>query len=159
MTKKELQIWVQQAVSYNISEYTVPWVAAGSPFGYELALEWIDSKEEHIAAAGWSTLSSLMALKPDTELDLPAIRSLLARIVTDISKAPNRVRHIMNGFIVAVGSYVLPLTKDALATAKKIGTVTVDNNGSCCTIPDAADYIKKVEARGSLGKKKKTVKC
>ena len=159
MTKKDLQTWVRQAVSNNISEYTVPWVAAGSPHGYELALEWIDSKEEHIAAAGWSTLSSLMALKPDTELDLPGIKALLARIVTTISKSPNRVVYAMNGFIVAVGSYVLPLTKEALAAAKKIGTVTVDTNGTCCKVPDAADYIRKVEARGSLGKKKKTVKC
>jgi hypothetical protein len=54
---------------------------------------------------------------------------------------------------------VLPLTKEALATAKKIGAVTVETNGTCCKVPDAADYIKKVEARGSLGKKKKTVKC
>jgi len=34
MTKKELQIWVRQAVSQNISDYTVPWVAAGSPYKY-----------------------------------------------------------------------------------------------------------------------------
>ena len=159
MTKKELQTWVRQAVSNNISEYTVPWVAAGSPYGYELALEWIDSKEEHIAAAGWSTLSSLMALKPDTELDLPGIKALLARIVTTISKSPNRVVYTMNGFIVSVGSYVLPLTKEALAAAKKIGVVIVDTNGTCCQVPDATAYIKKVEARGTLGKKKKTVKC
>jgi len=91
-----------------------------------------------------------MALKPDSELDLPGIKALLARIVTTISKAPNRVVYTMNSFIVAVGSYVLPLTKEALATAKKIGTVTVDTNGTCCQVPDAADYIKKVEARGSL---------
>src|SRR5471030_3197011 len=29
MTKAELQTWVKQAVSNNISGYTVPWVAAG----------------------------------------------------------------------------------------------------------------------------------
>src|SRR5580700_2538052 len=42
MTKKDLSIWVKQAVSNNISEYTVPWIAAESKFGYELAMEWID---------------------------------------------------------------------------------------------------------------------
>jgi hypothetical protein len=46
MTKEDLQTWVKMAVSQNISEYTVPWVAAGSRFGFELALEWIDAKEE-----------------------------------------------------------------------------------------------------------------
>src|SRR5471030_1681107 len=61
MTKKDLQAWVELAVSDNISAYTVPWVAAGGKYGFELAMQWIDSKEEHIAAAGWSTLSNLVA--------------------------------------------------------------------------------------------------
>jgi len=33
-------------------------------------LEWIDSKKDFIATAGWATLSSLVAIKPDNELDL-----------------------------------------------------------------------------------------
>src|ERR1700722_4496425 len=36
MTEAELQAWVQAAVSNNISEYTVPWVAAGNPQGFAL---------------------------------------------------------------------------------------------------------------------------
>src|ERR1700733_6090179 len=65
MTRTDLQTWVKQAVSQNISEYTVPWVATGSKYGYELALEWIDTKKEHIAAAGWSTLTNWVSAKPD----------------------------------------------------------------------------------------------
>lgn len=60
MSRQDLEGWVRQALSQNISEYTVPWVAAGSPHGYELALQWIDAKEEHIAAAGWATLGSIV---------------------------------------------------------------------------------------------------
>jgi hypothetical protein len=55
-------------------------VTADSPHGYELALEWIDSKKEYIAAAGWVTLSRLVSLKPDTALDLPKLKALLARV-------------------------------------------------------------------------------
>src|ERR1700749_3342427 len=44
MTKADLQTWAEQAISNNIAEYTVPWVAAGSKHGFEMALEWIDSK-------------------------------------------------------------------------------------------------------------------
>src|SRR3981081_3131644 len=53
MTKKDLQRWVEQAYWYMLSEYTVPWVAAESPHGWTLGLEWIESKTEGIAAAGW----------------------------------------------------------------------------------------------------------
>ena len=159
MTRADLQTWVKQAVSNNISEYTVPWVATGSKYGYEQALEWINSPEEHIAAAGWSTLSNLVSLKPDSELDISSLKKLLLRVTQTIHSAKNRVRHTMNGFVIAVGSYVLALTDDAIATAKKISEVTVDMNGTACKVPDAAEYIMKVKDRGSLGKKKKMVKC
>ena len=159
MTKEDLQTWVQQALSQNISEYTVPWVAAGGRYGYELATEWIDSDVEHIAASGWSTLNNLVALKPDEMMDLPALKALLARVAKTINTANNRVKYTMNGFMVALGCYVNPLMADAIATANKIGTVTVDMNGTACKVPAAIDYIEKLKARGSLGKKKKTVKC
>ncbi|GGA84220.1 DNA alkylation repair protein [Puia dinghuensis] len=159
MTKKDLQTWVEQALSHNICDYTVPWVAAGSPHGYALALEWIDAKEEHIAAAGWGTLGCWVSLKADKDLDLPALKNLVSRVAKTIHTAPNRVRYVMNNFIISVGAYVTPLTKEAIATAGKIGEVTVDMNGTCCKVPDAKEYIGKIEARGSLGKKKKMVKC
>src|SRR5262245_50781061 len=74
MTKKDLQRWVKGAYWHILSEYTVPWVAAGSPHGRELALEWMESDNERVAAAGWATLGSLVATKPDDELDLAELK-------------------------------------------------------------------------------------
>jgi 3-methyladenine DNA glycosylase AlkD len=159
MTKTDLQTWVKQAVSNNISEYTVPWVAAGSRFGLELGLEWINAPEEHIAAAGWSTLSNIVTMKPDEELDMQLLKLLLARVVKTIHKAENRVRSAMNGFVISTGAYVPPLTDNAMAAAREIGPVTVDTNGTACKVPDAADYIVKTRNRNNPFKKKKTVKC
>ena len=45
MTKKDLQRWLANATHSPLASFTVPWVAAGSPHGWELALEWIDSKK------------------------------------------------------------------------------------------------------------------
>jgi 3-methyladenine DNA glycosylase AlkD len=159
MTKADLQTWAKQAVSQNISEYTVPWVAAEGDHGFELALQWIDSKEEHIAAAGWSTLSSIVSLKEDAELDIPKIKSLLDRVAKNIHSSENRVVSTMNAFVIAVGSYVKALTEHAIATAKKFGKVEVDKNGTACKVPVATEYISKMKAKGTLGTKKKTVKC
>lgn len=150
MTKTDLQTWVSQALSHNISEWIVPWVAAMSKHGYELGLKWIDAPEEHIAAAGWATLGGWVSLKQDADLDLPILSSLLARVVKTISSADDRVRHTMNGFVISVGGYVTPLSADAINAAKKIGPGVS---------PDAVAYIEKMKARGTLGKKKKTVKC
>jgi 3-methyladenine DNA glycosylase AlkD len=159
MTAADLQSWAEKAVSQNISEYTVPWVAAASHHGLELALRWIDSKTDHIAASGWSTLGGLAALKPDTELDAALFTKLIDRVAKSIHKAGNRERYAMNSFLISVGVYFPALTSHALAVAATIGTITVDDNGTACKVPDAAEYINKSIAKGQHGKKKKTLKC
>ncbi|HTA62980.1 MAG TPA: DNA alkylation repair protein [Bacteroidia bacterium] len=159
MTKKDLTLWVTQAKSTNISDYTVPWIAAESHHGYELAMEWIQSKIQHVAAAGWATLSSLVSIKPDTDLNTTELKKLLSHIETNIQKVPDQVRAKMNGFIIALGSFVPALTNDALTTAKKIGTITIIKEGTACKTPDATTYINKVKNKGTLGKKKKMARC
>ena len=159
MSKKDIQQWAEKSTSSGISEYTVAWVAAESEFGWELGMQWIDSPKEKIASTGWNTLAGVIAMKPDNELDMGTIKKLLQRIVKEIHSAPNRVRYTMNGFVIGVGAYIKELTKEAIETSKKIGTVYVDMGGTACVVPSAGDYIKKMEAKGSIGKKKKTVKC
>jgi hypothetical protein len=159
MSKKDIQQWAEKSPSHGISEYTVAWVAAESEYGWELGMKWIDSPKETIASSGWNTLSGVIAMKPDNELDIGLIKKLLQRIVKEIHSAPNRVRYTMNGFVIGVGGYIKELTKEAIEVSKKIGDVYVDMGGTACKVPSAPDYIKKMEARGSIGKKKKTVKC
>lgn len=159
MSKKDIQQWAEGSNSMGISEYTVAWVAAESNYGWELGMKWIDSPKETIASSGWNTLSGVIAMKPDNELDIATIKKLLQRIIKEIHSAPNRVRYTMNGFVIGVGGYIKELTKEATEIAKKIGDVYVDMGGTACKVPSAPDYIKKMEVRGSIGKKKKTVKC
>ena len=159
MTKKDLQRWVEKAYAGSLPGATVAWVAAGSPHGRELALEWIESRQPMVACAGWSTLSHLVALKDDAELDLPELKRLLQRVKKTIHKAPDVVRYGMNGFIIAVGGYVKALTDLAIRTGEAIGPVIADLGNNNCEVPFAPDYIRKVEQHGNLGKKRKTVKC
>jgi 3-methyladenine DNA glycosylase AlkD len=159
MTKADLQKWVENAYWYMISEYTVPWVAAESNFGFEIALEWIDSDSELICSAGWNTLSNLAAYKNDNELNLEKFSELLDYITDNIHKAENRVRYCMNNYIISVGSYILSLRQKAYSTSDKIGIVKVDMGGTSCKVPDAHIYIDKVLERNPDSKKKKTVRC
>jgi 3-methyladenine DNA glycosylase AlkD len=159
MTKKDLRHWAEKANCPSISEYTVSWVAAEGIHGWELALEWIDSKKESVASSGWATLSGLVSLKDDKELDLNELKQLLQRIQKTIHDQPNRVKYVMNGFVIAVGCYVESLTDLALKTADKIGPVEVEMSGTACKVPLASESIQKVQKRGAIGKKRKTVKC
>ena len=137
----------------------MPWVAAGSNHGRELAIKWIESKKEGVASAGWATLSSLVAIKDDSEMDLAELRRLLERVGKTIHQQPNRVRYSMNRFVIAVGGSVKSLTDLALKTAAKIGQVWVDMGGTACKTPNAAEYIEKIRQRGRIGKKRKSAKC
>ena len=159
MTKRQLDAWARKADWQMIAEYTVPWVASESPHGRDLALKWIEAKKEHVAAAGWNTYAGIVATVPDDELDLKEVQALLKRVEKQIDSAVNRVRYCMNGFVIAVGSYVAPLQKQAKATAKAIGKVEVDMEGTACKVPLATEYIAKVEKAGRAGKKRKTIRC
>jgi hypothetical protein len=159
MTKKDLQRWVDGAYCPGLAQYTVPWVAAEGPHGLELARKWIDSRKELVASAGWSTWSGLVALREDSELDLQEVEGLLERVESTIHGERNQVRYVMNAFVIAVGAYVKPLNPVARKTAKAIGLVTVDMGDTSCKVPSALQYISKIEQRGAVGRKRKTVKC
>jgi 3-methyladenine DNA glycosylase AlkD len=160
MTAKELSAWAEGAANLQmIAEYTVPWVTVENPHACDLAKQWIKSKKEHVASSGWCTFSGLVATKPDDALDLAEIESLLGTVVKGIKSAQNRERYTMNGFVIAVGSYVKPLSKQAKAAARQIGAVSVDVGETACSVPVASAYIEKIEASGRVGKKRKTIRC
>jgi 3-methyladenine DNA glycosylase AlkD len=157
--KADLERWVKGAPWHMISHYTVPWVAAESRYGAELARKWIDSKSEQIASAGWATFASMAATLPDEKLDLAEFERLVDRAMREIHAAPNLVRYVMNGFLIAVGGAIKPLHAKAKAAAKKVGAVAVDMGDTECKVPLATDYIDKVVKAGKLGVKRKSAKC
>jgi 3-methyladenine DNA glycosylase AlkD len=158
MTPEDLEEWASAAPWSMISD-AVAGVAADSPHGWTLGRKWIDSEHENVAVAGWSTLAGVVAVRPDNELDLPAIRRLLNHVGRKIHKAPNRVRYVMNGFVISAGAAVADLTEEALSIANKIGPVEVDMGETACKVPAAAEYIEKIRGMGRIGRKRKTARC
>jgi 3-methyladenine DNA glycosylase AlkD len=160
LSAEKLHNWAKQAAGMQmISEYTIPWLAADHPRARELALEWIASKEPHIAASGWCTYAGLLSVRPDDELDLREVDALMERVLTEIGSAPNRVKYTMNLFVICAGGYVKPLLKRARQVAKQLGQVKVDTGDTECKVPNASAYIEKMEKAGRIGKKRKTLRC
>lgn len=155
----DLRLWAHTASWHMISEYTVAWVAAESAHGWQLAREWINSPEPKLQTTGWATLSSLLTITPDAQLDKAWLLHLLQLVPTLVDAAANRVRYTMNGFVIACGCAVPDLTAKAMATARMMGKVTVSMGATACKVPDAATYIQKCLEKGSVGKKKKTARC
>jgi 3-methyladenine DNA glycosylase AlkD len=157
MTKRDLNLWLKAKSKPILG--MVASVAAGSPHGWALALEWIESPKESVAATGWTTLSALVGIEPDDELNLPTLKQLLVRVGKTIHQQPDNVRYAMNGFVIALGAYVKSLTVLAIETAEKIGPVSVDMGDTSCEVPFAPEYLRKIEKRGTIGKKRKSAKC
>jgi hypothetical protein len=159
MTKKQLEHWAKRATCEAVCSYTVSWVATESEHARELAMKWINAKKPALAISGWATYAGIVATRPDAELDLVEIKGLLDRVVREVHTAPNKVRYLMNSFVISVGGYVKPLLKQAKAAARQIGEVEVDMGDTACEVPSAMAYIEKIEKLGRVGKKRKTMKC
>lgn len=159
MTKTDLRRWLSKANCITHCGTVVAAVTAESRYGIELAREWIAARQEAKAQTGWTTLSNLVSIKDDADLDLPELKRLLKQVAQTIHQQPNMVRYAMNGFVISTGCYVSSLTDVALRTAEKIGTVSVDMGQTACKVPAAVDYIHKVQQRGTIGKKRKTARC
>jgi 3-methyladenine DNA glycosylase AlkD len=159
ITKEDLNNWVKKAYWYMLSEYTVAQVAAETEFGFELANEWIESDKPTIQAAGWATLSNLASISPDNNIDLFTYSQLLTHISENIDLAANRVKYAMNGFVIAVGSYIKPLNDKAIKVAESIGKIKVDMGDTSCKVPYAFEYLNNVIEKKGIGVKRKSARC
>ncbi len=159
MTSKQLDHWAKSAWWHMLSEYSVPFVASEHPDAFKIAVKWIKSKQLAIQSSGWSTYSAAISTRTDSQLDLAEIEQLMKTVEVTIHKADNRVKYVMNSFVIAVGCYVKPLLAEAKATAKRLGAVEINMGATACKVPLATDCIAKVEKMNRIGQKRKTAKC
>ena len=158
-TKEELRNWAENGTWYMVSEYAVAWNLAESLYCIELSKEWIDSDNPKLQQVAWAALASYLSVTPNDEIDISFHEKLIDRIVKDLHSSANRVRYVMNGYLIALGSAIPELTEKCKRAGEEIGKVDVQMGNTACKVPDIKTYIEKVEQRGSVGKKKKTCKC
>jgi len=120
-------------------------LAGANPQASACVERWTAADGEWIESAGWQVLGHL-ALHDPTLPDA-AFMPYLATIERDIHTRKNRVRHAMNGALIAIGTRNAALEAAALTVAAAIGPVIVDHGQTGCKTPDAVTYIRKVQAR------------
>lgn len=145
MQRRELEAWLEQAKNYIVTD-AISGLAARSAAAQELARSWIESRAEHVAAAGWNVVSILAM---DRLLAPDQARELIERIRAGIHGAANRTRHAMNNALIAIGGSMDELRTAALEAARAIGKVQVDHGETGCKTPDAAEYIDKMTKRAA----------
>jgi 3-methyladenine DNA glycosylase AlkD len=141
---KMLEAWAKDLDVYSLTDAFTKLVSA-TALARKKMEKWTKSRQEWIGASGWQ-LVSFLAMN-DRELTDDYFESYLSLIESNIHNSKNRVRHTMNGAMIAIGLRSPGLEKKALAVAKKIGPVTVDHGETACKTPDVAEYIQKAKGR------------
>ncbi len=140
----EIEAWAEDLDNYVLIDEMAAFVAR-TPFLDGCADDWTGSGREWRASAGW-TLVAQQALAANTLTD-EYFENRLAGIESGIAMAGNRVRHCMNGALIAIGGRNERLRASAIAAAGRIGPVVVDHGETSCKTPEAVAYIDRIWAR------------
>lgn len=142
--RSEIEAWAGDLGNYVLIDEMAAFIAR-TPFLDGCAEDWTTGDGEWRASAGW-TLVAQQALAGDALGD-EYFERRLESIESGIATAANRVRHCMNGALIAIGGRNESLRESATAAARRIGPVVVDHGETSCKTPEAAAYIDRIWAR------------
>lgn len=143
MSKTRARRWLRAVDNYILAE-ALGGLLAQSPHARELSDEWRDSPAEWPASVGWFIVACT-AEQADV-WSAEELRSLVAQIEAEIAERPNRVRHEMNGVLIAIGLRDESMRRMVLDAAGRLGPIHVDHGETGCKTPDIAPYIERTLA-------------
>ena len=137
-----LQSWVQSISYYALADVFVQQLVSKCPHRDALMLRWLEAPGEYVAQAGWDLVASKTT---DKSVRDEFFKPYLQRIEREIQAERNRVRHAMDGALIAIGMRSENLRVQAVAATRRIGPVIVDHGETGCKTPSAEQYIAKAE--------------
>ena len=136
--------WLSDVDNYILAEELGKLVAQ-SAIARQLSDELRDSEDEWPSSVGWFIVACT-AERPDV-WSVDDLRLMVVQIREQIAFRPNRVRHEMNGVLIAIGLRDDELRRAVLETARLVCPVEVDHGETGCKTPDVAPYIERTLAR------------
>lgn len=113
----------------------------------KLAGDWTaDPEDEWTGTVGWSLVAA-QALDAERCPSDEYFMERLSYIERHIANAANRVRHSMNGALIAIGCRSREMRKAAEGVSSRIGKVEVDHGETSCKTPEAIPYLARVWRR------------
>lgn len=155
----QLKHWGVLSRWSGTNESIVPWCAAESGLGFELAKYWLSQDDEKSRILGYSTLGNVALYIKDEDLDISYFEKHLDYISKHIHDEPNRLRYAMNNYVIAVGSGIESLSDKAKQIGNDIGEVKVYMGNTACLVPNIEQNIEKSVNKHGKGFKKKKVRC
>ena len=143
MTTSLAHTWLSDVDNYILADELGSLVSR-SPIARPLSDELRGLSEEWPASVGWFIVACTAAEPEVWSAD--ELQELVGQIRDEIGDRPNRVRHEMNGALIAIGLRDGNLQRSVLATARRISPVQVDHGETGCKTPDIAPYIERALA-------------
>lgn len=143
VTPETARRWAGDATNYILAE-ALGGLCARTRWARALSDAWRDDPGEWPASIGWFIVA---CTAEDPEVWTAAeLWDLVRQIEAEIGARPNRVRHEMNGILIAVALRDGNLRRSALAAARRIGPVAVDHGQTGCKTPEVAGYVERTLA-------------
>ena len=143
ITKTLARRWLRDVDNYVLAE-GLGGLLSQSSVARDLSDDWRDSPSEWPASVGWFIVTCT-AEQADV-WSATELRNLVGQIEADIADRPNRVRHEMNGALIAIALRDGSLRRSVLAAVENIGPVHVDHGLTGCKTPDVAPYVERTLA-------------
>ena len=121
---------------------------AKAPIAFELACDWIESRDEMRKRCGWGLLYELSKKNPEGMDDAFLLRCI-DHVEQEIDGEPTWVRMAMAGALVGIGKRNKKLNRAAVRVAKQVGPIDFnEGSGSRCDPFDphkhlTSEYLKK----------------
>lgn len=158
MTEADFERWIDTSYCSMLSDFVVAVTLAESDVAQELANRWIRSGDESRVSAGWACYEWLLGWRPDAYFDPAVVSELLSLAETQYRTSTERVRRAIRNYVAAVGVSYLPLHGPALEVAERLEAAD-EAAGTGRVSGGPAATIRKAEAAGRLGFKRRAVRC
>ena len=146
--RTDVERWARESSSRAVADEFAKDIVMKTGWAEPLAKKWIVMKGEIQQRTGWTTYG-LLAAKGETPDSV--FLDLLPVIERDIHSSANWTTEAMNYTLIAIGGRSPVLRKAAIASAKRIGYVHVDQGETYCKTREAIPYIEKIWARKEAG--------
>ncbi len=118
VTRNQMDAWAQDFDNWATVDGTCGYLFCRTPFAYEKAVEWADSKQEYIKRAGFSLMAYLAV--HDKKAEDSRLAAFFPVIENHSDDDRNFVRKAVNWALRQIGKHNLNLNMLAIETAERI---------------------------------------
>ena len=145
LTKADANRLIKDGPAHFLACYLSELLARSS-IAEDMMRAWMKSPDESRREMGYGILGARLKHDPASISDADA-EKVLATIEKEIHRSRNWARYATNVALISIGVYKPALSKQAAATARRIGKVEVDHGETTCKTPEALSHITKASRR------------